>query len=344
MDTHSVNLSADVEEVLALFQVQLIPISAGTPQELAYAETRVKMIRRLSTAMLLGAPHLGKKFWALSDRNAVFVADFLPQSTRKNVSSFYMRTGRQIDWTQLGIKVFGAPLVFAPIDGPIHKRAPINEEGYFLGYQWPTMLVLRKRYGKVISVSRQKVRVYESAYTGPLSERMIANNIGSEFVANDMASSGDTDEKASKESTVFDGKTAQSIKSLRDHKLKLPGRNYKDGTDIEESARFGNVETFREGLYFDDVLSTPTSELAGRLEENARSGLTLKEALIKSIKETTKGVQRMSLRKGKKSRDDAGISKDNILDKKRQEKLVSFAKVPDTIFDESSTIMDQLEL
>jgi hypothetical protein len=69
------------------------------------------------------------------------------------------------------------------------------------------MLVLRKSDGKVISVSRQKVRVYESAYTGPLNERMIANNIEFEFVANDMASSDNTDEKASKESTVFDGKT-----------------------------------------------------------------------------------------------------------------------------------------
>jgi hypothetical protein len=37
VDTHSVNLSKDVEEVLALFQVQLIPISAGTPQELGFA-------------------------------------------------------------------------------------------------------------------------------------------------------------------------------------------------------------------------------------------------------------------------------------------------------------------
>jgi hypothetical protein len=92
----------------------------------------------------------------------------------------------------------------------------------------------------------------------------------------------------------------------------LPGRNYKDGTDIEESARFGNVENFREGLYFDDVLSTPMRELAERLEENARNGLTLKEALIKSIKKTTQGVQRMSLQKGKTSRDDADISKSNI--------------------------------
>ena len=183
--------------------------------------------------------------------------------------------------------------MFAPIDGPIHKRAPINEEGYFLGYQWPATLVLRKSDGKVIMVSRQKVRVYESAYTGPLNERMIANTIESEFNANDVTSDNVTVDEVSDTSKVFDGKTVQSIKSLRDHKLKLPGRNFKDGSDIEESARFGNVETFREGIYFDDVLSTPISELAGRLEENARNGLTLKEALIKSIKETTKGVQRM---------------------------------------------------
>ncbi len=42
------------------------------------------------------------------------------------------------------------------------------------------------------------------------------------------------------------------------------------------------------------------------------------------IKETTKGVQRMSLRKGKKSRDDAGISTSNIMNKRRVKKGVSF--------------------
>jgi hypothetical protein len=60
-DTHSVNLSAAVEEVLALFQVQLVPISASTPQELAFAESRVRLIKRMLTAMLTGAPHLGPK-------------------------------------------------------------------------------------------------------------------------------------------------------------------------------------------------------------------------------------------------------------------------------------------
>ena len=39
------------------------------------------------------------------------------------------------------------------------------------------MLVLRKSDGKVISVSRQKVRVYESAYIGPLNKKMVANKL-----------------------------------------------------------------------------------------------------------------------------------------------------------------------
>ena len=346
VDTHSVNLSKDVEEVLALFQVQLVPISAGTPQELGFAETRVKMIRRVSTAMLAGAPHLGKKFWALSDRNAVLVLDFMPQSTRHNLSSFYMRTGRQVDWTQLGLKVFGAPCIFAPIDGPIHKRAPITEEGYYLGYQWPAMLVLRRSDGKVISVSRQKVRVYESAYIGPLNARMMANRIEAEF---ETDVSDDSDDNATKPDgeVVFEGETVQSIKALRDHKLKLPGRNHKQGTDIEESARFGNVEAFKEGLYFDDVLSTPVEELAARMEENSRNGLTLKESLIKAVKETTKGIQRLALRKGKKSKDAAGISKDNIVSCKRKDKAgkrVSFKDTPDIDMaqDGSESVHDQM--
>jgi succinyl-CoA synthetase alpha subunit len=67
------------------------------------------------------------------------------------------------------------------------------------------------------------------------------------------------------------------------------------------------------------------------MEENSRNGLTLKESLIKAIKETTKGVQRLSLRKGKKSKDAAGISRDNIVAGKRVAgKRVSFQDDPDT--------------
>ncbi len=129
--------------------------------------------------------------------------------------------------------------------------------------------------------------------------------------------------------------------------MKWPGRNHKQGTDIEELARFGNVETFKEGLFFDDVLSTPVEQLAARMEENSRNGLTLKESLIKAVKETTKGVQRLALQKGKKSRDVAGISKDNIVAGKRKDsarKPVSFQDTPDIAAaqDGSEEVPDQM--
>jgi hypothetical protein len=58
VDTFVVNLSEAAEEVAALFKTRIIPISAGTPQELAYAERAVRTIGEKSRAMLLGAPHL----------------------------------------------------------------------------------------------------------------------------------------------------------------------------------------------------------------------------------------------------------------------------------------------
>ncbi len=69
----------------------------------------------------------------------------------------------------MAIHVFGAPCAYAPMDGPIHKRAARTEEGYFVGVQHPMVLILRKHDFKLISCSRKKVLVYESIYTLPLS-------------------------------------------------------------------------------------------------------------------------------------------------------------------------------
>jgi hypothetical protein len=98
VDAHSVNLSAEAEEVAALFKRVILPVSAGTPQEMAHAESMVRAIKRRSTAMKAGAPHLGKQRWALCDKCAVHVQDFLPvsTSTRNFHCPFYLRTGRVI--------------------------------------------------------------------------------------------------------------------------------------------------------------------------------------------------------------------------------------------------------
>ena len=171
-DTFSVNLSEDVEEVCALFGCVMNPVSAGTPQEMAFAESMVRVIKGMSTAMLEGAPHLPKNSWALCDKYSCYLHDFMPQSTRNFHCPFYLRTGKMVNWKVLSIHTMGAPLVFSPMGGPIHKRAAMNEEGHFLGIQWPAALVKRKSDGKVLSVSRKKIRVYESGYLADLNQRV----------------------------------------------------------------------------------------------------------------------------------------------------------------------------
>ena len=90
--------------------------------------------------------------------------DVKPQKSIGWKSSFEMRTGRKPPYHELFIKIFGAPCSFAPMGGAVHKRGDLTEEGYFVGVQWPMALVMRKTDGKVVSVSRKKVHVYESAY------------------------------------------------------------------------------------------------------------------------------------------------------------------------------------
>ena len=63
MDTFSVNFSEAAEDVAALFHCKLVPISAGTPQELAFAESGVRNLAKISKSMLNGAPHLPKYCW-----------------------------------------------------------------------------------------------------------------------------------------------------------------------------------------------------------------------------------------------------------------------------------------
>ena len=79
-DTHAVNLSAAAEEVASMFKVRIIPISGGTPQELAYAESAVRTVGQMSRALMLGgAQHLPKFCWGLSDFYAAHLHMLIPQ-------------------------------------------------------------------------------------------------------------------------------------------------------------------------------------------------------------------------------------------------------------------------
>ena len=168
-DTFSVNISAELEEVCALFFCKIVPVSAGTPQEVSFVETQHRIIGGRSRAMLLNAPHLPGWAWALSDKYACYVGRYLPQSTRNWKSAAFLNSGKVPDWRYLCIYVFGAPCRYSPMNGPVHKRGEMTEEGYFVGVQHPMLIIIRKRDMALISVSKMKVIVYESFYTCPLS-------------------------------------------------------------------------------------------------------------------------------------------------------------------------------
>ncbi len=72
-DTFKVNFSAAAEEVAAMFKVKLVPVSAGTPQEMVYAEDAVKTIAAMSRSLMAGAPHLKGFCWGLANLHAANV-------------------------------------------------------------------------------------------------------------------------------------------------------------------------------------------------------------------------------------------------------------------------------
>ena len=344
-DTFSVNMSEDVEEVCALFQCTLLPVSAGTPQEMAFAESMVRVIKRMSTAMLAGAPHLSKEMWACSDKYAVFLHDFLPQSTRQGHCPFYLRTGRTVNWRILPIHVFGAQLCYAPLNGPIHKRAPITLPGIFVGVQWPAILIQREEDGKIISCSRQKCRVYEKPYTAPLDQTLPPQKISEmqDRIAGEDSST--TPQEVCQKHTSRGGFTTpvrpefskpmvQSIRSLREHRFNLPGKNDGITTELELSAASGNADqNGGEGLYYDEVTNQASfdqlTKAIAKATEAAGTGVSkpsvrdqviakLKSAMDIASKQT---IEKGGLKKGKKQQSST-VSTENVIQGKRKRETV----------------------
>ncbi len=53
-----------------MFRVRLVPVSAGTPQEMAYAESAVRVIGEMARSLMADAPHLNENCWGLADVHA----------------------------------------------------------------------------------------------------------------------------------------------------------------------------------------------------------------------------------------------------------------------------------
>ncbi len=157
VDTFKVNFSAAAEEVAAMFKVRIVPVSSGTPQENAYAESAVRTIATMPRSLMAGAPHLDESCWGLSDVYNAATVETLPQQGHDKRSPHEIKKGWVPDPEVLFIHVFGCPVQYESHGGALHKRGRKTEWGYFVGVQWPMVLVLRPEDGKVMSVSRKKV-------------------------------------------------------------------------------------------------------------------------------------------------------------------------------------------
>jgi hypothetical protein len=164
VDTFKVNFSAAAEEVAAMFKVRIVPVSSGTPQENAYAESAVRTIAAISRSLMAGAPHLDESCWGLSDVYSAAIVETLPQQGHDKRSPHEIKKGWVPDLEVLFIHVFGCPVQYEPHGGALHKRGRKTEWGYVVGVQWPMVLVLRPEDGKVMSVSRKKVLRHEEIY------------------------------------------------------------------------------------------------------------------------------------------------------------------------------------
>ena len=318
-DTFAVNLSAELEEVCTLFHVRIVPVSAGTPQEVAFVETAHRVVAGRSRAMLLGAPHLPAWAWALGDKYAIYVGRYLPQSTRDWKCSYHLNTGKIPDWDYLCIHVFGAPCCFAPMGGPVHKRGALTEEGFFVGVQHPMVLILRKRDMKLLSVSKKKFLAYESVYISPLSYSSEKLKTCIEERHEEIDHGGEDNPKA---------RSVLSTKSMTSHSIPPPNttgiQRFRPPTDLDESAASqspsqGEGSVVPEHLVYDSDLATGIANLrmraANEIEDpgiRQRVMNSLNAAEDVAAKVQVKGI----LKVGKKKNNN--VDADNIMSGKRK--------------------------
>jgi hypothetical protein len=133
VDTFKVNFSAAAEEVAAMFQVRIVPVSSGTRQENAYAESAVRtIIAAMSRSQMAGAPHMDGSCWGLSDVYCAAIVETLPQQGHDKRSPHEIKKGWVPDPQVLFIHVFGCPVQYEPHGGALHKRGRKPEWGYFV--------------------------------------------------------------------------------------------------------------------------------------------------------------------------------------------------------------------
>jgi len=275
-------------------------------------ETAHRVVAQRSRAMMLGAPHLPKWVWALADKYAIYVGRLLPQSTRGWKSSYFLNRKLAPDWRNMAIHVFGSPCVYAPVEGPVHKRASRTEEGYFIGVQHPMCLVIRKSDMKLI-------------YTAPLS--LPASELGPAILKEPVNEIHEAEDDGSAKLDRVNPTHVQSIKSVSAHTVPPPNTSgpslFRKPSTLDASAETQSpnpgegVVVPEHNAYDADLelgLAAMKEKVATRIADPGIRQRVINS--LQSIDDTLAGVNKKgALKIGKQSH--GNVSASNVIEGKR---------------------------
>jgi hypothetical protein len=213
------------------------------------------------------------------------------------------------------------------MESPIHKRAARTEAGYFVGVQAPMCLILRKSDMKVVSCSRKKLIVYESAYTVPLSinaeELALVSTPEAAKSINET-----TGDMCSAKSNEPNPSHIQSIKCVSAHTIPTPHttgpKKFRPPTRLDESAETQSVNQ-GEGLVVPEHVEYDSDLQLGLSKMNKKISAQvidpgIRAKVIASLKKASDVLSRVvakgQLKVGKKiNKDD--VNSCNIVNIKR---------------------------
>ena len=180
-DSEIVN-NGEVEAICAEWDILIQPTSQGTPAELGRVEVANRDIAKMARGMLMSAPHLPPSMWGAAFVYAGVISWLLPKKWNEDMTPYEAIRGRAPDLKSLCIHVFGCPTEVRRVptgDKYKTKLEPRTETMYFVGTDYPSVLVWLPSKNRIYRVSKRKVSCHEGAYVAeqPLTALQLKQRI-----------------------------------------------------------------------------------------------------------------------------------------------------------------------
>ena len=163
LDNASELVSEEVQDIAMEYGFVIRPASPYTPQGNSLAENAVGIVCTITRALMIGAPHLPANRWGLAVKQACIINHVLPKARNQGRSAYEVIRKIAPDLQRMYLKVFGAPVQYKSEN----RKDKIDErtiDGFYVGVDWPSVLVDDRRTRKILHRSVTKVRVYQGAY------------------------------------------------------------------------------------------------------------------------------------------------------------------------------------